>query len=84
MATFWETQLETTKALLAAYQAASLAFATNGALEMYKLDTGQSINTVKRSDLDMIQKQIDNLLNQCATLETRISGSGVHTSAPGW
>ncbi len=84
MATFWEDQLITTKALLAAYQAASLALATMGAQEMYKLDTGQSIITVKRSDLDMIQNQIDNLLNQCVTIETRITGTGSHTSVPGW
>lgn len=83
-ATFIQARIEATKLQIVAYEDAALAFANNGALQTYKLDTGQSITTVTRSDLDMLQDTIDALYNRCTTLEARLTGSGTTHMGAAW
>lgn len=79
---FLKESLATTKALIRAYEAASLALG-NG-VQSYTLDTGQSRQTVTKLDLGMLNKTLDSLYNRCATMEARLTGSGTVTIRPAW
>ena len=48
----------------------------------YTLDTGQTIERVKRHDIDAILKAIDSLTNRLATLCARQSGSATVQAFP--
>jgi len=73
--TFIETQITNTKATIVAIQAALDAFALNGAVTTYKLDTGQTVTTVTRSEINILNAQIDVLYNRIAVLEARLNGA---------
>lgn len=81
--TFIQQRIDATKAQIVAYEDAALALGTNG-VQSYKLDTGQTVQTVTRVDLAQIQKTIDSLYNRCATLEARLNGAGVQNAGPCW
>jgi len=81
--TFLTTRITATEALITAYEAASQAFATNGAIQTYKLDTGQSVQTVTRADLEQITATLSSLYNQLATLCARRDGAA-SINQPGW
>lgn len=72
---FIQTQIDATKATITAIQAALDFFISNGAVETYKLDTGQTIQTVTRSDIDRLNAQIDVLYNRLSTLTARLKGA---------
>lgn len=72
-----------TKALIDAYEAAVLAFASDGAIQSYIIDTGQSRTNVTLADLPGVTRLIDSLYNRLATLEARLYGSAV-TIRPAW
>jgi hypothetical protein len=80
--TFWADQLAAAKTAVAAYNAAILAFATSN-IQNYQLDTGQTRTLVTRANLATLTTTRDSLLNEVATLEKRVCGSGV-TYRPGW
>ncbi len=82
-ATFLTTQIAATEAAITAYEAASLAFANNGALQTYKLDTGQTIQTVTRAELEQITATIASLYNKLSTLCARRDGASSIVK-PGW
>lgn len=71
------------KETIEAYEDAALALAAGG-IQSYKLDTGQTNETVTRLDLEWINATIDGLYNRLATLEARLYGSGTHTGRPAW
>lgn len=74
--------ITSTKAQIAAYEAASLAFATSD-IQEYKLDTGQTIQWIRRPDLMALQRTLDMLYNRCSVLEVRLNGqAGI--ACPGW
>ena len=50
---------------------------SGGSIKQYTLDTGQSRQTVTRSDIAELQKTLDSLYNRLVTLETRLTGCGV-------
>jgi len=81
--TFLEARITATEAAIVAYEAAQLAFATDGNMQSYKLDTGQSIQTVTRADLDMITKTVQSLYNQLSTLCARKNGAA-SIGRPAW
>lgn len=83
-ATFIQARIDATKAQIVAYEDAALAFANNGALQAYTIDTGQTRQTVTRAQLSEIQRTIESLYNRCATLETRLNGAGTFTGRPAW
>ena len=82
--TFWQARLDKIALIIVAYEDAILALGTAGGVQEYTLDTGQNRTTVKRSDLDMLNKVLSSLYNQYATLQARITGCGVSQVSPAW
>ena len=80
---FIQDRITATKAQIVAYEAAAEALATGG-VQSYTFDTGQTRQTVTRMDLAALHRTIDSLYNRCATLETRLNGSGTLTARPTW
>ena len=72
---FLDDRIAATETAITAYEGAAEAFATNGLMQTYKLDTGQTVQTVTRSELDMITKTIDSLYNRLSTLCARRDGA---------
>ncbi len=83
-AAFIQARIDATKLQIVAYEDAALAFATNQNIQTYELDTGQTRQRVTRADLASIQNTIDKLYNRCATLQTRLDGSGTAIMRPGF
>lgn len=75
-------RIAATEASIESYEAAELALTTGGA-QSYTLDTGQSRQTVTRSNLTEIRKGVESLYNRLATLEARRDGAVVRVS-PLW
>lgn len=80
---FLTQQITATEAAITAWTAAQTAFATNGAILTYKLDTGQTVQTVTRAEADQIQDTIDSLYNQLSTLCARRDGAA-SVVRPSW
>ena len=73
-----------TKVVIEAYEDAILALTGAGAVESYTLDTGQSRQTVTRSNLKELNTTLDGLYNRLGTMEARQTGGGVVTVRPSW
>jgi hypothetical protein len=73
-----------TEAAIRAYRAARLAFAANGAMTMYKTDTGQTTLTVERASPSALQKIIEGLENELACQMSRVYGNGTMIGKPAW
>lgn len=82
-AAFIQDRITATKAQIIAYEDAALALGTGG-IQSYKLDTGQSVQTVTKLDLEWMQKTLDSLYNRCVMLETRLNGGGTIIGKPQW
>ena len=77
-------RLESTRALIVAYEEAVTALVTSG-VQSYTLNTSQSVQTVTKFDLTNLNETIDALYNRCATLEARLNmGAGTVLGAPAW
>lgn len=72
---FWQDELSNAKILLIGIEKAINAFATNGAIQSYTIDTGQDKQTVTRADIGSLYKQRDKLLVEIQALEARL-GAG--------
>ena len=72
---FWEDELTNAKILLVGIEKALNAFAANGTIQSYTLDTGQDKQTVTRADIGSLYKQRDKLLVEIQALEARL-GAG--------
>lgn len=81
--TFLTASLETTKALILAYEAAVLALGTTG-VQSYRLDTGQTITNVTKADIGDLNRALSGLYNRLTTLSARLNGCGVSVSVPAW
>ena len=81
--TFLADRITATEAQIVAYETAILAFANNGAIQTYKLDTGQTVQTVTRSDLEDLNKTLDILYNRYSTLCARRDGAA-SIGRPAW
>lgn len=79
---FLQDRIAATKALIIAYEDAATALSSG--VQSYSLDTGQSKQTVTRSDTKSINETLDGLYNRLATLEARATGGGVMVVRPGW
>lgn len=79
---YLQARIEFTMRLIEAYEAAVLALTENGGIEEYLLDTGQSIQRVKRYDLPRLTSLLDILYNRLAMFEARLSGSNVVIGRP--
>ena len=72
-------------AMLTAYRAAQLAFATNGAQIQYRFDTGQQIINVERMDPKQMNGLIESLMNQKQILCQRLgTASGTLNTRGAW
>jgi len=81
---FLKARIVATKAAIVAYEDALTALGSQGGVQSYTLDTGQTRQTVTRADIPGMNRMIDSLYNRCVTLETRLTGSGVITARPAW
>jgi len=80
---FIRDRINTTKQLIIKHEDASIAL-SDGSIQSYTLDTGQSTQTVTKLNLGELQKVIDSLYNRCTTLQTRLTGSGQVIGKPSW
>lgn len=69
--------------LIAVYEAALLAF-DNPTLEQYTLNTGQTTQTVKRRDIQMLIDKLDGIYNQHSIWCNRLNGGNTTIMRPGW
>lgn len=70
---------------IAAYEAAILSFATNGAQQSYSYDTGQQTVRVERQDASSMQAVLDSLMNRRQILCQRAGlDSGVSHNRGAW
>lgn len=74
---FLEQQLAAVEAMITAYGAALLAFAS-GTVQSYTLDTGQTRQTVTKANLSEIRRLRAELMNERAVLRAQL-GYGGHT-----
>jgi len=72
---FTQARIDSLEAIIVAYEGAILALGTAG-VQSYKLDTGQTVQTVTRADLSQLRAALDGLLNQHAVLTARLGGCG--------
>ncbi len=80
---FLTERITVTKALIIAYEDAILALGQAGGIEHYRLDTGQSVQTVTRADLIDLQRILDTLYNRLDVFCAKLNG-GVVTVRPAW
>ncbi len=78
---FIQDRITAAKALLVAYEDAILAVTTGG-VQSYTLNTGQTIQTVTKLDVDKMNAAIDSILNRIITLEARCTNGGVSIGRP--
>ena len=80
-----ETQVQITnaKAQLAQLEAA-IAAILDPTVRSYSLDTGQTIQTLRRHDLPDLYDSVSALENRICTLEARLSGGGATLGVPAW
>lgn len=81
---FLTERIAKTKLIIVAYEDAILALTGAGAVESYTLDTGQSRQTVTRSNLKELNTTLDGLYNRLCTMQARRTGGGVVTVSPSW
>jgi hypothetical protein len=82
--TFLQARIVATQEQIVAFETALTAFADNGALQSYTIDTSQTTQTVTRANLTQLRNTVTSLYNQCATLEVRLNGGGSTQVIPGW
>ena len=82
--TFLAARITQTQALIIAYEDAVLALTTNGGVESYTIDTGQTRTTVTRTNLKDINKSLESLYNRLCTMQARLTGGGVTIARPCW
>lgn len=80
---FLQERIEATKAQIVVYEEAILQL-NSGAVQSYTLNTGQTTTTVTRFDVARLNQSLDSLYNRLATLEARLTGSGVVKVNPAW
>lgn len=77
---FWKDRITKTEALILVYEDALMAFAATP-IETYRIDTGQTTQTVTRANMASLQRQLDGLYNRYATMCARVNGAGTITRA---
>lgn len=76
-------RINATKTMIIALEDAFIHL-SNGTIESYMLDTGQSVQKVTNQNIAEISKVIDSLYNRLVTLEARLTGNGVNIGVPAW
>jgi len=81
--TFLTDRINKTKEMIIALEDAFIQL-SNGTIESYTLDTGQSVQKVTNQNIREISKTVDSLYNRLVTLEARLTGNGVNIGMPAW
>jgi len=80
---FWKDELQNLRVLLYEYDRA-IADLVSGKISEYRLETGQSMQMVKRTDLSSLYNAREKLIAQIDQLEQRLNGGSVSQILPGW
>jgi len=80
---FLTDRITATEALIVAYEDA-VAGLVSGAIHQYSIDTGQSRQSVTKTDVNILNRAIEGLYNRRATLIARRDGCGTVTTRPSW
>lgn len=80
---FWIDRIAATEAQIVAYEDAITALTTGG-VQMYSLNTGQTVQSVTKLNLATLQAALDGLYNRLATLNARVYGAGRVNVRPDW
>lgn len=75
-------RIESTKALIVAYESAILALSTGA--QSYSLDTGQTRQMVTKAQLPSMRDALASLENRLAVLDARRNGGSGTVVRPGW
>ena len=81
--TFWQARIDALKERIVILEDAAARLEA-GAIETYRLDTGQSVVTVTKSNMRMIESLIEALLSRLAAYEARLGCGGTRTAIPGF
>jgi hypothetical protein len=77
---FLQERITKLKSVIVAYEDALIALSSG--VQSYKLDTGQTQQTVSRYDIVNIQKNLDACANQLCVYQNRLNGTGVVIGRP--
>ena len=80
---YLQERIAATKAIIEAYEDAVLQLAS-GAIVSYRVDTGQSVQTVTKSDVTTLERRLDVLYTRLNVLELRLNGGGTVHVTPAW
>ncbi len=78
-----QTQLTNAKAQLTQLETA-IAAILDPTVRSYSIDTGQTVQTLRRHDLPDLYESIASLENRICTLTVRLAGSGGALGVPAW
>jgi len=81
--TYLSERITKTKEIITAYEDAILFLTANPA-KTYRLDTGQSVQSVTIDDMNKIQDSLDILYNRLVVFEARLSGNNVLVAGALW
>lgn len=79
---FERTQIEKLESILSAYADAIIALLTANGVKEYTLDTGQSVQRVRREDVDKLQETYGLVWQQYDALKARCDFGGAVTVVP--
>lgn len=83
--TWWTAKLAAARAEVDAIDAMLLSFATDGAVEEYRINTGQTDNRTRRAEMDQLERTRNALMIRIETLEVKLgNGCGHVRVRPGW
>ena len=80
---YLQERITATKNTIAIYESAVDALAGNQIVS-YKLDTGQTVQTVTKQDLASLQRTLDSLYNRLQIFQYRLNGGNAVIGRPGW
>lgn len=81
-AVFLQNRITALKLQIVAYEEAILALTLAGGVQSYTIDTQQGRQTVTRSDIGTLQRNLDSLMNMLITYEYRLNGGNVTIARP--
>ena len=76
-----EARIAATKAAIVAYEGAILAVGTTG-VQSYRLDTGQTAQTVTKADIGSMRIMLANMENRLSMLELKLCPVGTYQGRP--
>ena len=75
--TYIQTQIDSIKTIIEAYQVAILALAT-GTVDRYTINTGQTTQSVTKRDLSRMRLELNGLMSDLQTWDDMLNGTGLY------